>query len=80
MGYKGDMTGHNLCALAMSILKEVLGYRHRLVDSPLAHEQKDKLESAYDRAQELDERRVRRQHRADYIDQVAVEALRAVQA
>jgi hypothetical protein len=32
MGYKGDMTGHGLRALAMSMLKESLGYRHEVVD------------------------------------------------
>jgi hypothetical protein len=45
-GYKGDMTGHGFRTLAMSALKEVLGYRHEVVDRQLAHAEKDKLESA----------------------------------
>ena len=57
MGYKGDMTGHGFRSLAMSTLKERLGYRHEVVDRQLAHAQKDKLESAYDRAKYLEERR-----------------------
>jgi hypothetical protein len=32
MGYKGDMTGHGFRALAMSTLKEILDYRHEVVD------------------------------------------------
>jgi integrase len=77
MGYKGDMTGHGFRALAMSTLKEILGYRHEVVDRQLAHAQKDKLESAYDRASYLDERRVMMQRWADYIDGVATTALQA---
>jgi integrase len=75
MGYKGDMTGHGFRALAMTTLKERLGYRHEVVDRQLAHAQKDKLESAYDRAKFLEERREMMQCWADYIDQVAARAL-----
>ncbi|MBY0241288.1 MAG: integrase arm-type DNA-binding domain-containing protein [Burkholderiaceae bacterium] len=70
MGYKGDMTGHGFRALAMSTLKERLHYRHEVVDRQLAHAQKDKLESAYDRARYLDERRDMMQRWADYLDDV----------
>jgi F0F1-type ATP synthase membrane subunit b/b' len=59
----------------MSTLKERLGYRHEVVDRQLANAQRDKLESAYDRAQYLAERRVMMQKWADYIDQVAAESL-----
>src|SRR3977135_4672836 len=31
MGYKGKMTGHGFRALAMSTIKEKLGYRHEVV-------------------------------------------------
>jgi hypothetical protein len=53
-------------------LKEQLGYRHEVVDRQLAHAQKDKLESAYDRASYLDERRAMMQRWADYLEEVAV--------
>ncbi|RFP23893.1 integrase arm-type DNA-binding domain-containing protein [Duganella sp. BJB476] len=56
MGYKGRMTGHGFRALAMSTIKERLGYRHEVVDRQLAHAPKDKVASAYDRAQFLAER------------------------
>ncbi|SFI32929.1 Integrase [Collimonas sp. OK307] len=71
MGYKGKMTGHGFRALAMSTIKEKLGYRHEVVDRQLAHAQKDKVASAYDRAQFLDERKVMMQAWADYLDQLA---------
>lgn len=75
MGYKGDMTGHGFRSLAMSTLKERLGYRHEVVDRQRAHAQKDKLESAYDRAKYLEERRTMMQRSADHIDELAAAAL-----
>ncbi|MBY0242620.1 MAG: integrase arm-type DNA-binding domain-containing protein [Burkholderiaceae bacterium] len=71
MGYKGRMTGHGFRALAMSTIKERLGYRHEVVDRQLAHAPKDKVASAYDRAQFLAERRKMMQDWADYIDAVS---------
>ena len=71
MGYKGRMTGHGFRALAMSTIKERLGYRHEVVDRQLAHAPKDKVASAYDRAQFLQERRRMMQDWADYLDAVA---------
>ncbi len=68
MGYEGKMTTHGFRALAMTTLKEKLGYRHEVVDRQLAHAQKDKIASAYDRAQFLDERKKMMQHWADYLD------------
>lgn len=75
MGYKGDMTGHGFRALAMTTLKERLGYRHEVVDRQLAHAQKDKLESAYDRARYMNERREMMQRWADYVEEVAANSL-----
>jgi integrase len=68
MGYEGKMTTHGFRALAMTTLKESLGYRHEVVDRQLAHAQKDKIASAYDRAQFLEERKKMMQHWADYLD------------
>jgi len=72
MGYKGDMSGHGFRALAMSTIKEKLGYRHEVVDRQLAHVHKDKIARAYDRAEFIDERRVMMQAWADYIDSLSV--------
>lgn len=71
MGYKKRMTGHGFRALAMSNIKEKLGYRHEVVDRQLAHAHKSKIDRAYDRAQFLDERTVMMQSWADYLDVVA---------
>jgi len=70
MGYKNKMTGHGFRSLAMSTIKEQLGYRHEVVDRQLAHAQKDKVASAYDRAQFLDERKKMMQDWADYIEAI----------
>lgn len=76
MGYKGRMTGHGFRALAMSTIKERLGYRHEVVGRQLAHAPKDKVASAYDRAQFLSERGKMMQDWADYLDTVAKTAPR----
>ena len=72
MGYGKKMTGHGFRALAMSTIKEKLGYRHEVVDRQLAHAPRNKVDRAYDRAQFLDERKVMMQKWADYIDTLAV--------
>lgn len=71
MGYKGEATGHGFRALAMSTIKEKLGYRHEVVDRQLAHAQRNQVDAAYDRAQFLDDRRKMMQKWADYIDTIA---------
>jgi integrase len=68
MGYKGKTTGHGFRALAMTTIKEKLGYRHEVVDRQLAHAHRNSVDAAYDRAQFLDERKVMMQEWANYID------------
>ena len=68
LGYKGDMTGHGFRALAMSTIKEKLGYRHEVIDRQLAHAPKSGNDAAYDRAAFLDERKKMMQKWADYLD------------
>lgn len=68
MGYTGRMTGHGFRALAMSTIKERLGYRHEVVDRQLAHAPASKVDAAYDRAKFLDDRRKMMQEWADYLD------------
>jgi integrase len=68
MGYKGTMTGHGFRALAMTAIKEQLGYRHEVVDRQLAHAQKNKVDAAYDRATFLKERRKMMQEWANYLE------------
>jgi len=71
MGYQGEMTGHGFGALAMSTLKETLGYRHEVVDRQLAHAHKSAVDAAYDRAKFMGERKVMMQAWADYLDTAA---------
>ncbi len=71
LGYLGRMTGHGFRALAMSTIKERLGYRHEVVDKQLAHKQKSQIDQAYDRALYLDERTKMMQEYADLIDSVS---------
>ena len=71
MGYKGRMTGHGFRALAMSTIKEKLGYRHEAIDLQLAHAKENKVQAAYDRAKFIEERIKMMQHWADYLDAVA---------
>ena len=70
LGYKGRMTGHGFRALAMSTIKQELGYRHEVIDRQLAHLPKNKIDRAYDRAQFLEERAVMMQDWADYLDKL----------
>lgn len=67
MGYKGKATGHGFRALAMTAIKEKLGYRHE-VDRQLAHAHRNSVDADYDRAQFLDDRKKMMQDGADYID------------
>jgi len=71
LGYKGIMTGHGFRALAMTTIKEKLGYRHEVVDRQLAHAHRSSVDAAYDRAQFLDERRKMMQEWSDYVDALA---------
>jgi integrase len=73
MGYKGKMTGHGCRAVAMSAIKEKLGWRHEVVDRQLAHAHRNSVDAAYDRAQFLDERVIMMQQWSDYLDAIAGE-------
>lgn len=71
MGYKRDMTGHGFRALAMTTIKEKLGYRHEVIDLQLAHAKKDKIQAAYDRTTFIEERHVMMQAWGDYLESEA---------
>ncbi len=73
MGYRGRMTGHGFRALAMTTIKERLGYRHEVIDRQLAHSHRNSVDAAYDRAKFLDDRRTMMQDWADYLDRAALE-------
>lgn len=73
MGYKSRMTGHGFRALAMSTIKEKLGWRHEVVDRQLAHAHRNSVIAAYDRAEFWDDRKKMMQEWADYLDTAAKE-------
>jgi integrase len=70
LGYKGKMTGHGFRSLALTALKEKLGYAHEIADRQLAHVPSNRVDAAYDRAQFLSQRKVMMQDWADYIDKL----------
>jgi integrase len=68
LGFKEKTTVHGFRAVAMTALKERLGYPHDVVNRQLSHAPADKLGRAYDRAEFLDQRKQMMQDWADHID------------
>lgn len=69
MGYKNRMTGHGFRTLASTILNEK-GYNRDWIERQLAHEDEDRIRSAYNRAEYLPERTKMMQHYATLLDTV----------
>ncbi|MDZ4251488.1 MAG: tyrosine-type recombinase/integrase [Sulfuritalea sp.] len=69
MGYKGRMTGHGFRSAASTMLNEQ-GFRHDVIERQLAHNERNAVRDAYNRAQYLPERRTMMQAWADYIDKL----------
>lgn len=67
MGYQNKMTGHGFRTLASTILNEE-GYAPDVIERQLAHEDDDKIRSAYNRAEYLLERKKMMQDYADILD------------
>lgn len=67
MKYHGRMSGHGFRALASTILNEK-GYSPDVIERQLSHDEKDKVRSAYNRAEYLLERKKMMQDYADLID------------
>lgn len=66
MGYNGKMTGHGFRTLASTILNEN-GFAPDVIERQLAHEDEDKIRSAYNRAEYILERRKMMQWWGDYL-------------
>ena len=69
MGYKNKMTGHGFRTLASTILNEK-GYAPDVIERQLAHEDEDKIRSAYNRAEYLLERKKMIQEYADFLENI----------
>lgn len=67
LGYQDIMTAHSFRATASSLLNE-MGFNPDAIERQLAHTDKNKVRSAYNRAQYLEERRDMLQQWADYLD------------
>jgi integrase len=68
MGYAGDqMSWHGFRAMASTLLNET-GYPPDVIELQLAHQERNEVRAAYNRAQRLDERRKMMQAWADYLE------------
>lgn len=73
MGYQNRMTGHGFRTLASTILNEK-NYTPDVIERQLAHEDRDKIRSAYNRAEYMLERKKMMQDYADYLDSIIFDA------
>lgn len=70
LGYSSEeMTAHGFRAMASTLLNE-RGFPPDVIELQLAHQERNKVRAAYNRAQRLDERRQMMQAWADYLDQL----------
>lgn len=69
MGYKDRMVGHGFRSLASTTLNE-LGYSSDVIEKQLAHEERNAVRKAYNRAQYLPQRFKMVQFWADHIDKI----------
>jgi integrase len=67
MGYQKRMTGHGFRTLASTVLNEN-SFASDVIERQLAHEDDDKIRSAYNRAEYMPERKKMMQWWADYLD------------
>jgi integrase len=70
MGYeKNEMTAHGFRSMASTLLYEH-GWPGDVIEIQLAHQERNKVKAAYNRAQFLDKRREMMQWWADYLDEL----------
>lgn len=70
MGYKGILVSHGLRALASTTLNEQ-GFDHDVIEAALAHQDKNQVRAAYNRATYLDRRRVLMAWWSNHIEEAA---------
>lgn len=79
LGYTNEqMTGHGFRAMASTLLNEQ-GFPPDVIELQLAHAERNKVRSAYNRAQRIGERRIMMQWWSDHLDQLAGALLIQVQ-
>jgi integrase len=67
MGYHGRATVHGFRAMASTALNE-MGFRSDVIERQLAHQERNAVRAAYNRAEYLSERRAMMSRWADYLD------------
>jgi integrase len=67
MGYQGQHTAHGFRTTASTLLHEQC-YNSDMIERQLSHAERNRIKSAYNRAQHLPERRLMLQAWADYLD------------
>ena len=67
MGYRRRATVHGFRATASTALNEI-GFRADVIERQLAHQEKNSVRAAYNRAEYLTERRAMMNHWADHLD------------
>ena len=70
MGYHGRATFHGFRAMASTALNE-MGFRADVIERQLAHQERNAVRAAYNRAEYLSERRAMMNRWADYLDGLA---------
>ena len=70
LGYHGRSTVHGFRAMASTALNE-MGFRPDVIERQLAHQERNEVRAAYNRAEYLSERRAMMKHWADYLDVMA---------
>jgi integrase len=70
MGCHGRATVHGFRAMASTALNE-MGFRPDVIERQLAHQEKNSVRAAYNRAEYLNERRAMMSQWADYLDALA---------
>jgi len=70
MGYKGKLVSHGLRSIASTVLHEQQ-FNSDLIETALAHVDKNTTRAAYNRAEYLEQRRVMMQWWSNYIEEAA---------
>lgn len=74
MGFKGELVAHGLRSLASTILNETKLFDSELIEVALAHQEKNEIRAAYNRAEYVENRREVMSWWSDYINKAKVAA------
>ena len=72
LGYAGRNTIHGFRSVASTVLNESRKWHPDVIERQLAHQESNKVRSAYNRAEHLDERRKMMEWWSDYLESLMV--------